>query len=314
MISRRLIRTKALHMLYCHKKDAESTLLNTEKNLLYSINKSYDLYHLVLLLLKEFREISIKKMEIAINKNIPTEEDLNPNKKFIYNKLLIQIAEHPELIDYTKRNQISWDNQEIAVRKILADFISTPEFTEYMNGSEFSYKEDKDIIIFFLNKFLINNEDFFTLVEDEGIFWNDDTELAISMALRTVKKFKAEAPAHLMPKYTNDDDELYAKTLIRKALIDYQNHSNFIEKYTKNWEIDRIAFTDILILILGLTEAKEFSNIPVKVTINEYIELAKNYSTNKSGTFVNGILDRMISDLRKEKVILKSGRGLIGDE
>ena len=96
MISRRLIRTKALHMLYCHKKDAESTLLNTEKNLLYSINKSYDLYHLVLLLLKEFREISIKKMEIAINKNIPTEEDLNPNKKFIYNKLLIQIAEHPE--------------------------------------------------------------------------------------------------------------------------------------------------------------------------------------------------------------------------
>lgn len=301
-------------MLYCHKKGADSTLVNTEKNLLYSLHKSYDLYHLVLILLKELRDISIRKIEIASNKNIPTQEDLNPNKKFIYNKILIQISEHEELLDYASKNRLSWEDQEATLKTILNDFILTPEFTTYMNNSEFSYKEDKDIIVFFLNKFLINNEDFSSIVEDEGIFWNDDIEIAIAMALRTIKKFKKDELAPLMPKYTNNDDELFAKTLIRKSLLDYQEHTNFIEKYTKNWDIDRIAFLDILILILGVTEAKEFPNIPVKVTINEYIELAKNYSTNKSGVFINGILDKMISDLRKEKIIVKTGRGLIGEE
>ncbi|MCT4636519.1 MAG: transcription antitermination protein NusB [Bacteroidales bacterium] len=314
MISRRLIRIKALHMLYSHNKREDGTLQNTESELLYSISKSHDLYHFMLLMLVEFREYANRKIDIAKNKNIPTFSDLNPNKKFIKNKLLLQLSEHIDLRSYVERHKLSWANQQIVFKKIYNDFIATDTFKEYMKNEEVSYAEDKKIIVHLLEKFLLVNKDLYSVLEEESIYWNDDIELIIGMVVRTVKKFKAEKPGHLMPLYRDSEDEGFAQKLIRHSVMNHHKHVTLIDKYIKNWEIERIAFIDILLMSLAISEAKEFTSIPIKVTLNEYIEIAKYYSTPKSGNFVNGILDRIFTDLRKEKVIVKAGRGLVGEK
>jgi N utilization substance protein B len=189
-------------------------------------------------------------------------------------------------------------------------------FEQYMAAPTCTYSDDKQLVINILSREFEDFDDLFVSLEEQSIYWNDDIEFMLSMVVKTLKKFKENQPEStpLFPMYRGDDDEDYIKRLLRKVVLKHAENLKLIDEFTKNWEVDRIASMDILIMELALTEILEFPSIPVKVTFNEYIEIAKYYSTDQSSTFVNGVLDKIIQSLRRQKKIVKQGRGLIGDD
>jgi N utilization substance protein B len=187
-------------------------------------------------------------------------------------------------------------------------------FLKYMHGAEPDYKADQKLVVdIFANEF--EDWDFlYQILEEQSIYWNDDIEFVLSMIIRSLEGLKEEQlSGNLMPLYKNDDDRLFGKDLLRKSILKYGLYRELIDKYTKNWEVERIALMDILVMIVALTEIMEFPSIPIKVTLNEYIDIAKYYSTSKSNEFVNGILDKIVIDLKKDNKIIKTGRGLIDE-
>jgi len=316
MISRRLLRVKVLQLLYAYYKNQDRTIAKAEKELFFSVGKAYDLYHYLLLLIVDLAFLAEKKIETAKNKIIPTEEDLNPNTKFIDNKVIRQLAENRQLSGYASTNTITWTDQEDFVRSLFEKLIHSDLYINYLESDKNSYQVDKKFVEKFFLNFLATDEDFYSLMEEKSIYWNDEIEFIISMVLKTIKSFdeKDDENTTLMSLFKDKDDEDFMKMLFRKAVVNHKEHLDMIEQNTKNWELDRIAFMDILIMELALTEIMEFKNIPVKVSFNEYLEIAKHYSTENSSNFINGILDKMITDLKTDGEIKKVGRGLIGEK
>ncbi|MHC1704896.1 MAG: transcription antitermination factor NusB [Tenuifilaceae bacterium] len=316
MISRRLLRVKILQVLFAYFKSENDSLVNTEKELLHSIHKAFDLYHLLLYLPVELADYAENKIQLAKQKFIATHEDLNPNTKFINNKLVTLIRENESLKSYLESHKLGWGLYPEVIRNLYIRLSESDYFKSYMESSNSSFNDDKQLVINILSRELEDFDELYQHLEEQSIYWNDDLEFMLSMVVKTLKKFSDEQPtsAALFPMYRSDDDEDYAKRLMRKVVLNHTENVKLIEEYTKNWEVDRIASMDILIMELALTEIKEFPSIPIKVSFNEYIEIAKYYSTDQSSTFINGVLDKIITTLRKKNAVVKQGRGLIGEE
>lgn len=315
MISRRLLRIKALLILYAFNRKDGDDLSVAEKELLISIHKTYDLYHSILLLLLDIAEVAAEKIEIARQKKIPLYEDLNPNRRFIDNRLLKQLANNSDLRRYARNAHLSWSAYPELPRKLYNQMLAWDSYTEYMSSPKSSFAEDKKFIVCMVNDLLSNSEDLEAALEEQSIYWNDDLEFITMMIEKTFRLFKSggDDNTSLLPLYKNEDDEVFVKVLLRKAIIHFEKYSELINSNTTNWEIERIALMDTLVMILAITEIVEFDEIPVKVTLNEYIEIAKYYCTAKSGIFVNGILDKAVREMRDKKLFDKKGRGLIGE-
>lgn len=314
MISRRLLRIKILQVLFAHYKSQNSSLSNLEKELFLSIEKSYHLYHYLLLLPEALAELAQAKIDLARQKFRPTPEDLNPNTRFVDNKLIRQIADNEDFSLYIAQNRINWKHFPELVRILFNRMVESDYYREYMNAPVCEYAQDKYVLISFLQGELEHSEEFASFLEEQSIYWNDDLEFVLSMAVKTIKKADEETGIVPMPIFRNDEDEDFAKRLLRKTVLYHTENLELIERFTRNWELDRIASMDILIMELAITEILEFPSIPVKVTMNEYIEIAKYYSTEQSSTFINGVLDKIIADLRKNNRFEKQGRGLIGED
>ncbi len=313
MISRRLLRVKVLQMLYAYYKNDDRSLAKAEKELFFSIGKAYDLYHYLLLLLVDVAFIAEKKIEAGRNKLVPTPVDIYPNTRFIENKVLKQLAENIQLNSYVDTNTISWDNEEGFVRGLYKTILESDLYSNYMNAETNNFATDKKLVEKIFMSILAKDEDFYALMEDKSIYWNDEIEFILSMVVRTIKQFKEGDNEHtsLLPLFKDSDDEEFVRTLFRKTILKHEENSSLINENTKNWDLERIAFMDILIMEMSLTEIQEFKSIPVKASFNEYLEIAKFYSTNNSSTFINGLLDKMVKDLKKEGKVNKLGRGLI---
>lgn len=313
MISRRLLRIKILHILYAYFSNSDQSINKHEKELFFSIDKSYDLYHYLLLLLIEIRKEAEEKIDISRQKRIPTFEDLNPNTKLIDNKIINGIWNNESFTNYLTRNKINWANYPELGKRLFKDLQNAAFFQSYMKSRESSFNEDKKFVIDFYEQIIANHELLYQLLEEKSIYWNDDVEFIISMVIKTIQKMKPQHGnyASLLPLFKNEDDQNFTKILFRKSILNHEDYRELIEKHLKNWDIDRIAFIDIVIMIMAIAEVIEFPSIPIKVTMNEYIELAKFYSTTKSNIFVNGILDKIFHQLKEEKKIQKTGRGLI---
>jgi transcription antitermination factor NusB len=311
MISRRLIRIKIVQVLYAYTSGEGSTIDKSDKELAMSIKKAYDLYHYLILLLTDMSDYAAESIEIARNKILPTYADLHPNTRFIDNKVIAQLNNNKAFIDYLSQNKISWNLYPELPKKLYQKVIDTDYYKEYMNSEAHNYQADKKLVIdIFANEF--ESWDFlYQLLEEQSVYWNDDIEFVLSMIIKTIEKFRETGPSSLLPLYKNDEDRDFGKLLLRKTIIKLPEYKALIEKYTKNWEVERIAVMDILIMAIAVTELIEFPGIPVKVTLNEYIDIARYYSTHKSNEFVNGILDKIVTDLRKDNKIIKTGRGLI---
>lgn len=312
MISRRLIRIKVLQILYAYtKKTDDFSALSVEKELFHSIDKFYDLYLMLLLLMEEITEIEKRKIEIRQN-NLSNEGRYVGNIKLPSNKLIEKIYACEELHKLKKERKLNWKAYDTFIKVFYKQLVDSDLYKNYINLSKSSFSEDKDFVKSFFSEFLISNDAFIEFLEDNNIYWNDDIDFAVIMLIKNIDFVKqSHESIKIFPIFKNDDDKDYAKLLIRKTIVNYKEQLKIIENNTKNWDTERIADIDLLILQIAITELFEFNSIPVKVTMNEYIEIAKYYSTNRSNVFINGVLDRIIKKYEVGKGIKKTGRGLI---
>ncbi len=313
MINRRIIRIKILQMLFAYYQSNSKSVVDLEKELNFSYKRFYDLYYYLFLLLIDINDYARIKQEKAKKKYIQTDADLNPNTKFVNNKLISQLRENIYIKDYLQKNKMSWVNNKNLIKKLYTQLTETEKFNTYINSNENSYREDKHIVLFCLNEIIYNNEELFQVLEEQSIFWCDNVEYVIEMVSKSLKKFSIgnDSISKLMPKFKNDIDFDFSTQLLRKSIINKKEYKEIIQKNSVNWDYERLAFIDIIIIQIALSEILNFPEIPIKVTFNEYIELSKIYSTSKSGTFINGILDKIVVNLKKEGKINKIGRGLV---
>jgi N utilization substance protein B len=315
MISRRLLRIKVLQVLYAYYTAEHKDLNTSEKELHFSINKAFELYNYLLLLLRDIVDYAESRIEIAGNKRIPTFADLNPNRRFVNNKLISQIAINNQLKNYINNNHISWVKYPELIKELYGLIIDSPEYSEFMNLDEEKYADDKKFVSKIYQEIILTNESFCQVLEEKSIYWNDDLDYVISMVLKTIKKFtETDGPEkELLELYKNQEDRDFVIDLFRKSVIKRKDCLALIESTASNWDLERIAFMDILIMQLAITELLEFPSIPTKVTLNEYLDISKFYSTEKSNNFINGVLDKILAHLKEKEMIRKSGRGLIGE-
>lgn len=313
MINRRILRIKALQVLYSHFKKEGQSLQNAEKELFHSIQRSYDLYHHLFWLIVEIKKFAEERIELNRNKKIPSQEDLNPITKFIDNQVIDQIFNNEDLLKYLNQNKLNWMNNPEVIKRVFTDFERSELYLTYINSEDNSYSESKQFISKVFTDCLMNIEVVYEALEEQSIYWNDEIEYVLSMIGKTIKKFEEKKSNNneIVTQFNDEDDKNFIKTLIRKTIMNHEENRLLIEENTKNWEVDRIAYMDTIILEMAITELVEFPHIPIKVSFNEYLELSKIYSTAKSSTFINGILDKMAKKLIKEGTIKKVGRGLI---
>jgi N utilization substance protein B len=299
--------------LYAHVSTPEKTIHQSENELHFSIQKTYDLYHLLFDLLVQVRRYAEDRIEARKHKNLPTQDDLNPNTRFIKNRLITKISDDKGLNRYIDKHKLSWINHPELVKNIYQTMLESESYSDYINSKYDDFQNDRKLCEDFYMNIVLNSEMFMNELEEQSIYWNDDLDFVVSMVLKTLRKFKPEPnnEEHLLELYKDEEDREFTSKLFRKAVLGYKENRKTIEAYTKNWDVDRVAVMDILIMELALTELIEFPSIPVKVSLNEYIELAKYYSTQRSGTFINGVLDRIARDFREEGKIVKAGRGLL---
>jgi len=302
--------------LYAYNRREDVNLPHAEKELMFSIGKTYDLYHLLLLLVLEIADIASEKIDFALQKRMPAPEDLNPQRRFVDNQLVAQLRINSQFNQYISSVKLSWANYPHIPRNLYNKMIVSQIYEDYMSTVIHNYSSDKKFIINLITDLFLNSEDLQTNLEEQSIYWNDDLEFISTMLEKTLKKFKAESGENtlLMPLFKNEEDVEFVKILFRKTVMNTDKCSELIDKNTTNWEVDRIALMDILVMQLAITEILEFPEIPVKVTLNEYIEIAKYYCTSKSSTFVNGILDNIVKEVRQEGLLNKTGRGLVGEK
>lgn len=307
MINRVLLRIKIIQILYAYYKSEGKTALMVEKELFHSIEKTYDLYFHLLNLAVLLTDFAASRIESKKNKLRPSPEDINPNTRFIDNSFVAQLRTNIQFNEYLKKSKLSWVNHPEIIKELFEEIVASNFYAEYMEQETVDYTADKDVWRKIFKKIILQNEELDSSIEDQSIFWTDDVEMVISFILKTIKRFTQEAGAGqtLLPMFKDDEDIEFAKRLLHGVLKNGLSYREMIDKNTKNWELDRIAFMDILIMEVAMSELMDFPTIPVNVTLNEYIEIAKNYSTDKSGTFVNGVLDNIVGQLKKDNKLIK---------
>ena len=312
MISRRMLRIKVIKALYMHLKSESDSLMASEKTLLASIDKTYDLYFQMLSLVVELAHYADQRQQAAMQKKLPTYEDLNPNRKFVENSVIRLIADSDSVNDYLAARKLNWSKYPELIKMLYNQLEETPYFKKYMSSQERSFREDLALITEFYTKELEECEMLEEALDEQSILWNDDLGFALVMVTRTLSNMR---PSHkevkVLPKFKSDEDLDYATSLFENAAVNFDEHLETIEQYTRNWDVERIAYMDNIIMVIALAELISCPSIPVKVTLDEYIEIAKFYSTQSSSTFINGVLDKMVTSLTEAGKINKSGRGLI---
>ena len=311
MLSRRLLRIKVIKALFAHLKSGADNMMASEKNLMASVDKAYDLYNLMLTLPVEIARYAEHRQELARQKKLPTYEDLNPNTKFVDNLVIRIIANTDAVNDYTAARKLNWSLYPELIRTLYAQLTESDYYKSYMQRSERSFADDRQLVEDFF-KSLQECEALDTVLEEMSILWDDDLGYILMMILRTLSNLR---PTHtelkVAPKFKSEEDPQFVKTLFEKTLVNFGEYQRYIEKFTANWDIERIVFMDNLIIGTAMAELLNFPSIPVKVTLDEYIEISKYYSTPGSSVFINGVLDKIVESLTAEGRIKKAGRGLI---
>jgi N utilization substance protein B len=314
MLNRRHLRIKVLQALYAYFQSNDENYRHTENELMQSVERIYDLYISYILTFPELKGLAEHRMDESKKKLRPTEEDLNPNLKFVDNKLIALIEENKELRRISEERKVNWvgDEHQEMLRKILLTIRDSEVYIQHMNDEARDFESDKMFVLDLFKAEIANSEIFYNYLEEKSIHWMDDIDLTCSMVLKTLKQAVEGEKLEILPLYKpNDDEQEFIRELLRKTISLNSENEKLIDDLTQNWELDRIAKMDIILMKMAITELQIFNNIPTKVTLNEYIEISKFYSTPKSNGFINGILDKAIDRLTADKKIKKIGRGLV---
>ena len=312
MINRRHIRVKVMQSVYAILQSHNDDILREEKFLKHSILKMFDLYVLNLQLIVEVQKLAAKKMALSKKKILATTSDLKPNTKFIDNKVIDTIAQSASIEGFIELNGLNnWEENNEYVKIIFEELLKSDLYKKYLASDEDSFKLDKAFVVDFFKEIIAPNEKLAEYYEDTLISWVDDIPFVNTWVVKTLSKQKANGLFVLGSLYKDKDDEDFVSDLFRKTVLKQAEYEKDIAEKTPNWETDRIAEIDMILIKMSITEFINFPSIPTRVTINEYIEISKDYSTAKSSYFINGVLDKISKEFVINKKIVKIGRGLL---
>ena len=307
MINRVLIRLKVVQILYAYYKNSGKSLKAAEDEVFFSLSKAYDLYNYMLLLMDGITQYAADRISFLSMKLRPTESDRNPNLKFVNNRFVAQLRENAQLLKFAEKSKLNWIDNSDFLRRMLDNIEASDIYNEYMNSGLSSYEEDREVWRKLYKAFVFDNEELDALLEEQSLYWNDDKAIVDTFVLKTIKRFdENEGASHqLLPEYKDISDMDFARKLFRAAVTNAEEYRALMSGSSKNWDMSRLAFMDVVIMQVALAELMTFNDIPLSVTLNEYVEIAKHYSTAKSGSFVNGLLDTISKKLRENGKIEK---------
>ena len=308
MINRVLIRLKIVQIVYAYYQNGGKNLDTAEKELFFSLSKAYDLYNYLLLLMVEITRQAERKLNAAKSKLLPTKEELYPNMKFVANRFIAQLEINEQLQEFSETQKKTWENESEFVKSLCEKIMASDIYKEYMeNESPSSYEEDRELWRKIYKRIIFNNPELDQVLEDQSLYWNDDKEIVDTFVLKTIKRFEESngSKQKLLPEFKDEEDQDFARRLFRRTILNADYYRHLISENTRNWDLDRVAFMDVVIMQIALAEILSFPNIPVSVSLNEYVEIAKLYSTPKSGSFINGTLDGIVNTLKKDNKLIK---------
>ena len=314
MLNRRHIRVKVMQIIYACRGNETDNLKNEEQFLLQSIDNMYDLYLLIISLLVEVQKQAKAYLIKSQQKHLATSEEKNPNRKFINNKVLIHLKNNSLLKQELEKRKINyWELDNEYVEIIFKELLESVLYKNYMSNTTTTFQDDKTFVIEFFKTIIAPNEKLYDYFEDKNITWLDDFPVVNTTIVKLLRKMQLNAAeCHFLPQLFKDkEDKEFALTLLKKTLLNANIFSDEIAIKTTNWDKDRIAKIDFALLQMAICEFQKFSSIPIKVTINEYLEIAKEYSTPKSSIFINGILDKIVKEYEAKGTLNKVGRGLL---
>ena len=290
---------------YVLTKD-ETTLKDALKQLSKSFDKSYELYNYLLLLIVELTDLQDRRLDDAKNKYLPTEEDLNPNTRFIDNRLVDMLRNNQMLKDFVAENKFTWKDDDLFMKLLLDKILHSEIYEKYMADDDDSLAHDCELWKQLFKQVILPDDDFAQLLENKSVYWNDDLDIMGTFAIKTIRRFEDGEAEPILPMYKDAEDEDFGKQLFMKSIAAKEENDQLIDSFvTDKWDVERVAFMDRIVMDVCITEVKEFLSIPTSVSLNEYIEIAKCYSTPKSGIFVNGILNAIVRHLKAKRIIVK---------
>ena len=308
MINRELIRLKVVQQVYVYYMNCDRKLDTAEKDLFTSLSKSYDLYLYMLELMVELNRLAERSYETAMSRYQRIHEGDAPSSRFIDNKFIAQLSSNTQLCDFVDNQKKTWADDEDYVRRLLHRITESDIYVEWMSGTEpTTYDDDRNLWRQLYQKVIAEDEELDAILEEKSLYWNDDRFIVDTFVIKTIRRFEEANGSHqpLLEEYRDEEDREFARRLLRATVLGCDTYRQFIQQTLRNWEIERLAFMDLLIMQTAIAEVVTFPQIPVSVSINEYVEIAKMYSTPKSGAYVNGILDAICRRLTDEGRIRK---------
>lgn len=307
MINRDLIRKKIVQLTYAYYQNGNRNMDNAEKELLFSLSKAYDLYNYLLQLIVAISNESRKRYELDLAR-AKREGIEMPSQKFAFNRFAVQLEENKTLGEWVEEKHSSWDDDIEVVRKLYSCIVESDIYQEYVQDEADDYEHDREVWRKLYKQFIMNNDDLDALLEEKSLYWNDDKDVVDTFVLKTIKRFAPEnkGDQELLPEYKEPEDRDFARKLFRATILNADQYQGYMSEISRNWDFSRLAYMDIVIMQIAIAELVTFPNIPATVTINEYVELSKMYSTLRSGGYVNGMLDTITRNLYAKGIILKS--------
>lgn len=306
MINRKLIRVKIVQLTYAYYQNGHHNMDTAEKELLFSLSKAYDLYNYLLGLIVAITQEERRRVDIA-TRRAEREGTETPSQRFAFNKFATQLEENKQLNLFMEDKKMSWENDVEAVRKLCDQIEQSPLYQEYMMSDAEDYETDRELWRRIYRTLIQGNEDLDAILEEKNLYWNDDKEIVDTFVLKTIKRFDPanKADQELLPEYDDTEDREYALKLFRSTILNADTYQRYMSETSRNWIFSRLAYMDVVLMQIAIAEMLTFPNIPISVTINEYVDLAKLYSTPKSGGYINGMLDAIARHLVDTGRLLK---------
>ena len=306
MINRELIRIKIVQLTYAYYQNGNHNMDNAEKELLFSLSKAYDLYNCLLSLIVSVSREAHLHYDVDVARARREGKEL-PSAKFVNNRFAMQLEENKQLAEYVETQKTTWEDNIEFVRGLLSQIEQSQIYKDYMANGEDSYEDDREVWRKLYKALVMENEDLDSLLEERSLYWNDDKEIVDTFVLKTIKRFdpKNKAKQELLPEYKDIEDKDFAVKLFRATILNADQYQRYMSETSRNWDFSRLAYMDVVIMQIAIAEMLNFPNIPVSVTINEYVDLAKLYSTPKSGAYINGMLDSIARYLSENGKMLK---------
>lgn len=306
MINRELIRTKVVQLTYAYYQNGSRNMDTAEKELMFSLSKAYHLYNYLLELIVAITREERRRVDVA-SARATREGGEQPSQRFAFNKFAVQLEENKELQAFAETQKFTWNDDIDSVRKLCDQIEASTIWQEYMAGPEPDYDTDKALWRKLYRTLIQENEDLDSVLEDRSLYWNDDKEVVDTFVLKTMSRFDAKLGANqpLLPEYKDEEDKMFAQRLFRATILNADAYQRYMSETSRNWDFSRLAYMDVVIMQIAIAEMLNFPGIPVSVTINEYVDLAKRYSTPKSGSYINGMLDAIAHHLSDEGKLMK---------